>query len=98
MAPKKKEAASATSAAPAATSAFMKPVNLSEDLEAIVGKGPMPRTQVVKKMWVYIKKHKRQDPENMRMILPDEKLAKIIGKKAIDMFKMTKAISKHINQ
>lgn len=80
-----------------ATSAFMKPVKLSKELEAIVGKGPMPRTQVVKKMWSYIKKHKRQDPENKRMILPDEKLAPIIGKKGCDMFKMTKAISKHLS-
>ena len=86
MAPKKK-----------ATSAFMKPVKVSPELEAIVGKGPMPRTQVVKKMWVYIKKHKRQDPENKRMILPDDKLSKIIGKKGCDMFKMTKAISKHLS-
>lgn len=86
MAPKKK-----------ATSAFMKPVKLSKELEAIVGKGPMPRTQVVKKMWVYIKKHKRQDPENKRMILPDDKLCKIIGKKGCDMFKMTKALSKHLS-
>ena len=85
MAPKKK-----------ATSAFMKPVKLSKELEAIVGKGPMPRTQVVKKMWVYIKKHKRQDPDNKRMILSDDKLAPIIGKKGCDMFKMTKAISKHL--
>lgn len=80
-----------------ATSAFMKPVKLSKELEAIVGKGPMPRTQVVKKMWTYIKKHKRQDPENKRMILPDEKLEKVIGKKGCDMFKMTKAISKHLS-
>lgn len=79
-----------------ANSAFMKPMNLSKDLEAIVGKGPMPRTKVVKKMWDYIKKNKRQDEVNKRMIIPDEKLAKIIGKKTIDMFQMTKAISKHI--
>ncbi len=86
MAPVKKKAASA----------FMKPMNLSKDLEAIVGKGPMPRTQVVKKVWDYIKKHKRQDAVNKRLILPDEKLAKVIGKKTLDMFQMTKALSKHI--
>ena len=77
-------------------SAFMKPMKLSKELEAIVGKGPMPRTKVVKKMWDYIKKHKRQDEKNKRNIIPDEKLAKVIGKKTLDMFQMTKAISKHI--
>lgn len=76
--------------------AFMKPMKLSKDLEAIVGKGPMPRTKVVKKMWDYIKKHNRQDENNKRNIIPDEKLAKVIGKKTCDMFQMTKAISKHI--
>ena len=86
MAPAKKKAGSA----------FMKPMKLSKELEAIVGKGPMPRTKVVKKMWDYIKKHKRQDAKNKRMILPDEKLSKVIGKKGCDMFQMTKAISKHI--
>ena len=85
MAPAKKKA-----------SAFMKPMKLSKELEAIVGKGPMPRTKVVKKMWDYIKKHKRQDEKNKRNIIPDEKLAKVIGKKTLDMFQMTKAISKHI--
>ncbi len=78
------------------TPAFMKPMKLTKELEDIVGKGPMPRTKVVKKMWDYIKKHKRQDENNKRMILPDDKLVKIIGKKGCDMFQMTKAISKHI--
>ncbi|MCH9633170.1 MAG: hypothetical protein S4CHLAM6_15220 [Chlamydiae bacterium] len=78
------------------TSAFMKPMKLSKELEAIVGKGPMPRTKVVKKMWDYIKKHKRQDEKNRRNIIPDEKLAKVLGKKTLDMFQMTKALSKHI--
>lgn len=79
-------------------SAFMKPVNLSKDLEAIVGKGPMPRTKVVKKMWDYIKKHNKQDPKNRRFINSDELLAKIIGKKGCDMFQMTKKISEHITK
>ena len=78
------------------TSAFMKPMKLSKELEAIVGKGPMPRTKVVKKMWDYIKKHKRQDEKNRRNIIPDEKLSKVLGKKTLDMFQMTKALSKHI--
>ncbi|EPP35411.1 SWIB/MDM2 domain protein [Chlamydia ibidis] len=80
-------------------SAFMQPVNLSEDLAAIVGKGPMPRTEVVKKTWDYIKANNCQDPKNKRNILPDEKLAKVFGSsKPVDMFQMTKLISKHITK
>jgi len=79
-------------------SAFMKPVELSEDLEAVVGAGPMPRTEVIKKLWVYIKKNGCQDAKNKRNIVPDAKLAKIFGSKAtIDMFQMTKKVSKHIS-
>ena len=79
-------------------SAFMKPVKLSKELEAIVGKGPMPRTKVVKEMWVYIKKHKRQDPKNKRMIIPDDKLKDVFKtSKSVDMFQMTKLISDHIS-
>ncbi len=75
----------------------MKPVNLSKELEEVVGKGPMPRTKVVQKMWEYIKKNKCQDEQNRRMINPDAKLAKVLGKKTLDMFQMTKAISKHLS-
>jgi len=80
-----------------AQSKFMQPMELTDELAAVVGKGPMPRTEVTKKIWVYIKKHKRQDPENMRFINPDEKLAKVLGKKPINMFDMTKKISKHLS-
>ncbi|MCH1429327.1 MAG: SWIB/MDM2 domain-containing protein [Chlamydiales bacterium] len=79
-------------------SALMKPVNLSDELEAVIGKGPMPRTAVTKKIWDYIKKHKLQDPENKRNIVPDEKLAKVFGgKKAINMFEMTRKVSGHLS-
>lgn len=75
----------------------MKPVELSEVLEEIVGKGPMARTEVIKKLWDYIKKHKLQDPTNKRNIKPDSKLAKVFGSSAtIDMFKMTSKVSKHL--
>lgn len=74
----------------------MQPMKVSEDLAAIVGKGPLPRTEVTKKLWVYIKKNKCQDPENMRNIVPDEKLAKVLGKKTISMFEMTKKVSAHL--
>lgn len=78
-------------------SAFMQPVQVSNDLEAVIGKGPMPRTEVIKKLWAYIKKNRCQDTKNKRNIIPDEKLAKVFGSsKPIDMFKMTKEVSKHL--
>lgn len=80
-------------------SAFLKPLPLTSDLEAVVGKGPMPRSQVVKKLWEYIKKNDLQDPKNRRDIIADEKLKVIFDNKAkVDMFEMTKLVSKHINQ
>lgn len=80
-------------------SAFMKPVEVSDDLAAIVGKGPMARTEVTKKLWDYIKKHKLQDKENKRNINPDQKLAKVFGSsQSIDMFKMTSKVSKHLKE
>lgn len=80
------------------TSKFMQPMKISPELAEVVGDGPMPRTEVTKKLWAYIKKHKRQDPENLRNIVPDEKLAKVFGgKKAINMFEMTKKVSKHLS-
>ncbi|HRD54908.1 MAG TPA: SWIB/MDM2 domain-containing protein [Parachlamydiaceae bacterium] len=78
-------------------SAFMKPVNVSDTLAEVVGKGPMPRTEVTKKLWDYIKKHKLQDTKNKRNINPDQKLSKVLGStESIDMFKMTSKISKHL--
>ena len=78
-------------------SALMQPVNVSADLAAIVGTGPMPRTEIIKKIWDYIKKNNLQDPTNKRNINPDDKLAKVFGSKnAVDMFQMTKLVSKHI--
>lgn len=78
-------------------SAFMKPVQVSDELAEVVGKGPMARTEVTKKLWDYIKKHKLQDPNNKRNIVPDNKLSKVFGSsQAIDMFKMNSKISKHL--
>jgi chromatin remodeling complex protein RSC6 len=79
-------------------SAFMKPVAVSDELAEIVGKGPMPRTEITKKLWDYIKKHKLQDENNKRNINPDAKLAKVLGAESIDMFKMTSKLSKHIKE
>jgi chromatin remodeling complex protein RSC6 len=81
-----------------ANSAFMKPMTISEDLAAVVGKGPMPRSEVVKKLWVYIKKNDLQDPKNKRNINADAALLKVFGgKKTVSMFEMTKLVSKHLS-
>ncbi len=80
------------------TSAFMKPMNISEDLAKVVGKGPMPRSEVVKALWVYIKKHNLQDPKAKRNIVADANLKAVFGGKAmVDMFEMTKLVSKHLS-
>lgn len=80
-----------------ANPALMKPLNLSAELEAVVGPGPMPRGQVVKKVWEYIKKHDLQNPKNKRNIFADEKLLPLFGgKKEVTMFEMTKLLSGHI--
>jgi chromatin remodeling complex protein RSC6 len=79
-------------------SAFMKPMNVSSELSVVVGKGPMPRSEVVKKLWVYIKSHNLQDPANKRNINADEALKKVFGGKAVvNMFEMTKLVSKHLS-
>ena len=78
-------------------SKFMQPMQVSEELAAVVGRGPMPRTEVTKKLWAYIKTHKCQDPKNKRNINPDDKLAKVLGKKAINMFEMTRLVNKHLS-
>ncbi len=83
---------------PKANSAFMKPMKLSADLEAVVGKGPMPRSQVVKNIWIYIKKNNLQNPKNKRNIMADAKLKPVFGGKGeVTMFEMTKLVSKHLS-
>jgi chromatin remodeling complex protein RSC6 len=80
------------------TSKFMQPMKPSKELAAVVGEGPMPRTEVTKKLWAYIKKNNLQDAKNRRNINPDEKLQKIFGsKKAVNMFEMTKIVNKHLS-
>ncbi len=79
-------------------SALMKPVQVSQALADIIGNGPMPRTEVTKRLWDYIKKNKLQDPKAKRMINPDEKLSKVLGTRSqIDMFQMTKKVSGHLS-
>ncbi len=76
--------------------AFMKPLTPSATLAAVVGAGNMPRTQVVKKLWDYIKKNKLQDEKNRRNINADDKLKALFGKATVSMFEMTKIVSKHL--
>ena len=73
-------------------------MNLSADLEAVVGKGPMARGQVVKKLWEYIKANNLQNPKNKRNILADAKLKPLFGGKGeVTMFEMTKLVSGHLS-
>jgi len=77
--------------------AFMKPMNISDALAAIVGSKPIPRTEVTKKLWAYIKKHKLQDKVNRRMINADAALKSVLKKAKVSMFEMTKLVSKHLS-
>lgn len=76
----------------------MKPMNISPELAEVVGKGPMARSEVVKALWVYIKKNHLQDPANKRNINADAALKKVFdGKGTVNMFEMTKLVSKHLS-
>lgn len=76
----------------------MKPMSVSKELAAVVGAGPMPRSEVVKKLWAYIKKNDLQDKANKRNINADENLKKVFdGKATVNMFEMTKLVSKHLS-
>ena len=77
--------------------AFMKPVTPSAALSEVVGSKPIPRTEVTKKLWAYIKKNGLQDKKNKRMINSDDTLKTVFGgKKTVNMFEMTKLVSKHL--
>jgi len=78
--------------------AFMKPMQISEALAKVVGSKPLPRTEVTKKLWEYIKKNKLQDAVNKREINADENLKTVFGGKSkVSMFEMTKLVSKHLS-
>ena len=77
--------------------AFMKALQPSPQLAAIVGDKPLPRTDVTKKIWDYIKKNKLQDPAQKRVINADPKLKEIFGKSKADMFEMTKLVNGHLS-
>jgi chromatin remodeling complex protein RSC6 len=102
MATKKKAAKRAPARKKAAAkrkpnAAFMKPMTPSATLAAVIGANGMPRTEVTKKIWAYIKRNGLQDKKNRRMINADEKLKPVFGGKAqVSMFEMTKLVSKHL--
>jgi upstream activation factor subunit UAF30 len=77
--------------------AFMKPMQPSDKLGAVVGSNPMPRSEITKRVWAYIKKQGLQDSKNRRMINADDKLGPVFGgKKQVSMFEMTKLVNKHL--
>ena len=94
------KAAAAEKAAPAKkrtpNPAFMKALTLSPELAAVVGDKPLPRTEIVSKLWVYIKSQDLQDKANRRMINADKKLLAVFGKPQVSMFEMAGLIGKHV--
>src|SRR5882762_2313282 len=94
-----KKSAKSTKKKPArkANAAFMRPVTPSTTLAEVVGSKPVPRTEITKKLWVYIKKNRLQDPKNKRMINADAALKGVFGgKSSVNMFEMTKLVGKHL--
>jgi upstream activation factor subunit UAF30 len=78
-------------------SAFMKPMQPDEALAAVVGSQPLPRTEVTKKLWEYIRKHNLQDPNDKRTIRADDKLRRVFdGKASVSMFEMTRLVNGHL--
>ena len=85
-----------TSATGKKPNALQQPLQLSKELAAVVGPGPLPRGEVVRKVWAYIKQHDLQNPENRREILADAKLEPVFGKKKVTMFEMNKHLVQHL--
>ena len=79
-----------------APNALQQPLKPSKELAAVVGEGPLPRGEVVKKVWDYIKQHELQNPQNRREILADDKLEAVFGAKKATMFEMNKHLAKHL--
>jgi len=76
--------------------ALQKPLQLSEELAAVIGSGPLPRSQVVSKIWEYIRSHNLQNPENRREIVADDQLRRVFGKDKVTMFEMNKCLAAHL--
>ena len=97
-APAKSAAKKSTAAKRAPNAAFMKAMTPSADLAAVVGNNPLPRTEVTKRVWEYIRKHNLQDAQNKRQINADDKLKPIFGgKKNVTMFEMTALVNKQLS-
>ena len=108
MPSKAKPSTTATKDAPAKTAsakdapakkvnpALMKPLQPSNELAAVVGSKPLPRPEVVSKVWDYIKTNKLQDPQNKREIMADDKLQAVFGKDRVTMFEMNKHLAQHL--
>ena len=92
----KKAAAPKKKSARKPNAAFMQAFTPSAELAAVIGNAAAARTEVVKKLWAYIKKHNLQNPKNKRNILADDKLAKVFGKKEVTMFELASLIGKHL--
>ena len=92
----KKDDAAKTAPAKKVNPALLKPLQPSKELAAVVGSEPLPRAEVVSKVWDYIKKHKLQDPQNKREIMADEKLQAVFGKNRVTMFEMNKHLAQHL--
>ncbi len=95
-APKKAATKKASGAKRKPNPAFMRALTPSAALAAVIGAGPVPRTEVVKKLWAYIKKYDLQDKNNRRNINADDKLKSVFGKPTVNMFEMTKIVNKHL--
>ena len=90
------KAASGGAGAKKTNPALRKPLQPSKELAAVVGSDPLPRSEVVSKVWDYIKKHELQNPENRREILADDKLRPVFGKDKVTMFEMNKYLAQHL--
>ena len=99
MATKKAQTDKAASASTTGkkSNALQKPLQPSKELAAVVGSSPLPRGEVVSKIWEYIKKNNLQNPENRREILADAKLEPVFGKKKVTMFEMNKHLAQHLS-
>jgi len=91
-----KEKTAAKSTTKKVNPALLKPLQPSKELAAVVGSSPLPRPEVVSKVWDYIKKNNLQNPENRREILADDKLQAVFGKKKVTMFEMNKHLAQHL--
>jgi upstream activation factor subunit UAF30 len=89
-------AAAGRAGAKRANPALQRPLHPSKELAAVVGPDPLPRGQVVSKVWAYIKARKLQNPENRREIVADEKLKAVFGKDRVTMFEMNKYLARHL--